>query len=62
MTKTKQRKEQVYFEGRQDAFKELSKRYRKHRYQIYYSQGYRDGQSALKHMRENLPEIGFDDF
>lgn len=62
MTKTRQRKEQAYYEGRQDALSESSKRYKEHRYQRYYSKGYRAGEASLKHQREWLPEIGFDDF
>lgn len=61
MSKTKQRKDQAYYEGFHDARKEKPFRWKSHPYIGRYRRGYRDGQAALKEKREWLPTLGYDD-
>jgi len=61
MSKTKQRKDQAYYEGFHDARKCHPFRWKTHPFLSRYRKGYKDGEVWLKDKRENLPEVGYDD-
>lgn len=63
MSKTKQRKDQMYYEGlRGGKGKPHRAPTRRHPLFSHYKRGLRDGQKALREDRQNLPLVGVDDF
>lgn len=63
MSKTKQRKDQMYYEGLKGGKGQAHLApNRRHPLYGHYKRGLRDGRKALKEDRQNLPLVGVDEF
>lgn len=61
MSKTRQRKDQAYYEGLKDGKAGVGFVYKRHPYLSFYKKGYREGATLRKETLESSPVAGYDD-